>query len=200
MKKIVISILLISMISAVFAQEVNNNSQPVTNNNNSNVVKANKDEWQTFFMPGAVFHVYVPEMKDSLGYFKGVSVEYLIAAWIHKNENRGPSHGRIYTKVNFMKSSKKDIKDIFYWAIGLDLSLERNPTRNYLIPYFGLEVGDMYQSQLGNIVTITPTLGVHLFTSQNLFVNLTGGYVYPSKHLEELRGYTAQLGVNFSLW
>ncbi len=201
MKKILhLSILLLTIISIGNAQEISNSNVPESQIKKAPEVKINKDEWETYFMPGAVFHLYVPEMQDSLGYFTGISVEYLIAAWIHKNENRGPSHGRIYTKVNFMKSSKKDIKDIFYWALGLDLSLERNPTRNYLIPYFGLEVGDMYQSQLGNIVTITPTLGVHLFTSQNLFVNLTGGYVYPSKHLEELRGYTAQLGVNFSLW
>src|SRR5689334_3645998 len=82
-------------------------------------------EWETYGMPGFVLHTYFPDISDSLGYFKGVSVEYLIAAWIHKNENKGPSHGRVYAKVNFMSSSEKDIHDIFYMSLGLDLSLER---------------------------------------------------------------------------
>lgn len=157
-------------------------------------------EWETYGMPGFVLHAYFPDLSDSLGYFKGVSVEYLIAAWIHKNENKGPSHGRVYAKVNFMSSSKEGIHDIFYMALGLDLSLERNPVRDIFIPYFGLELGNMNQKQFGNVFAITPTFGVHIYSSQNIFVNLTGGYVYPSKNLEELRGYTAQLGVNFSFW
>lgn len=158
------------------------------------------NDWETFFMPGLVLHTYIPETSDSIGVFTGVSVEYLIAAWIHDNDNRGPSHGRVYTKVNFMKSSKSGISDIFYWGLGLDLSIERNPKRKYMIPYFGLEIGDMYQNGFGNVFVITPTIGCHLYSSQNLFVNLTGGYIYPSKYLEELRGYTIQLGVNLSLW
>jgi len=157
-------------------------------------------EWETYGMPGFVLHTYFPDLHDSLGYFKGLSVEYLIAAWIHKNENKGPSHGRVYAKVNFMSSSKKGINDIFYMALGLDLSLERNPVRDIFIPYFGIELGSMHQKQFGNVFAITPTFGVHIYSSQNIFINLTGGYVYPSVALEDLRGYTAQLGVNFSFW
>jgi hypothetical protein len=71
-------------------------------------------DWQTYFMPGVVLHSYIPDMKDSIGYFTGISIEYLIAAWIHQNDNHGPSHGRVYAKVNFMKSSKEKINDIFY--------------------------------------------------------------------------------------
>ncbi len=170
------------------------------NNSQEKPAIVNENEWTTFFIPGLVYQSYFPDIQDSLGTFNGIVVEYLIAAWIHKNDNRGPSHGRIYTKVTFLKSTISQINDIFYWGIGLDLSLERNPKRNYLIPYFGLEFGDMFQRQFGNLVTITPTLGVHLYSSRNLFVNLTGGYLYPTRHIEELRGYTVQLGANFSLW
>ena len=158
------------------------------------------EEWETYFMPGAGYHSYFPDLSDSLGYFQGISIEYLIAAWIHKNDNHGPSHGRVYTKVNFMKSSKENINDIFYLALGLDLSIERNPKRDFLIPYFGLELGGMIQKQFGSLLAITPTFGVHIYSSQNMFVNLTGGYVYPTKSLEELRGYTIQFSVDFSLW
>jgi len=157
-------------------------------------------EWATFFMPGAVAHLYIPDNHENIGYFQGLSIEYLLAAWIHKNDNHGPSHGRIYTKVNFMKSSKKGIHDIFYLSLGLDLSIERNPQRNYLIPYFGFEFGNMNQKDFGNVIAITPTFGVHIYSSQSLFINLTGGFVYTSKDIENLRGYTLQLGVNFSLW
>ena len=81
------------------------------------------EEWESFFIAGVNYHAYFPDMQDSIGYFHGISVECLIATWIHKNDNHGPSHGRLYTKVNFMKSSKKDISDIYYYALGIDLSI-----------------------------------------------------------------------------
>jgi hypothetical protein len=157
-------------------------------------------EWQTYGIPGIVLQTYYPDLKDSIGSFRGISVEYLIAAWIHQNENKGPSHGRFYAKINFMKSSQPKINDIFYMALGLNLSLERNPKRHFLIPFFGLEVGNMNQRQFGNVLAFTPIFGAHIYSSPNVFVNFTGGYVYPSKYLEELRGYTMQLGVNLSFW
>jgi hypothetical protein len=207
MKKLIMSILFVFCFSQFLFSQTKTKNDTISRIQSDTLQKSkqkttieNNNEWTTFFIPGVVFQTYSPDIQDSLGRFNGVVIEYLIAAWIHKNDNRGPSHGRIYTKVTFLKSNKENINDIFYWGLGLDLSLERNPKRNYLIPYFGLEFGDMFQRQFGNLVTITPTLGVHLYSSQNLFVNLTGGYIYPTRHIEELRGYTVQLGVNFSLW
>jgi hypothetical protein len=157
-------------------------------------------EWETYFMPGLEYHFYIPDDSENLGEFQGISVEYLIAAWIHKNERQGPSHGRVYTRISFMNSSQDTVTDIFYTGLGIDLSLERNPSRDYLIPFFGLELGGMFHKQFENLWVITPTLGVHIWSSENLFVNVTGGYIYPTKKLEELRGYSLRLGVNFSLW
>jgi hypothetical protein len=84
--------------------------------------------------------------------------------------------------------------------MGLDLSLERNPNRHYLVPYFGVELCNMQQKDIESTLEFTPILGIHLLSTKNLFINVHGGYVYPLKNYEMLQGYFAQAGLNFALW
>ena len=58
----------------------------------------------------------------------------------------------------------------------------------------------LYQRQFGSVFTSVPFAGVHVFSSRNLWVSLFLGYLFPGKHLEELRGIRAKVGVDFSLW
>jgi hypothetical protein len=45
-------------------------------------------------------------------------------------------------------------------------------------------------------------VGLHLYSSPNVFVNATGGYVLPidAQRFDDLRGWRAKLGIDFSLW
>jgi len=36
--------------------------------------------------------------------------------------------------------------------------------------------------------------------TRNVFVNLTGGYVFPTERLDDLAGWRFKAGVDFSLW
>ena len=159
-----------------------------------------EEEWETFFMPGIQYSFLAPVGRDEFGMFHGVSAEYLIAGWIHRNENRGPSHGRVYFDIELLTSTKRSVSEALAYHLGLNLSLERNPQRPMMIPYFGVEAGGFYQKDIGHAAQLTPLAGIHLWGSQNLFVNLTGGYFFPTTKLEELRGWRAKLGINFSLW
>ena len=159
-----------------------------------------KVHYEAWFMPGLAYAYYQPKKMDSVGYFQGVTVEYLIYARIFKDEKPGPSQTRVYVKLNMLNSSKDNINSLFMYTFGVDLSLERNPARSFLIPYFGLEFGGISQKQLGSTVQFTPTFGVHIFSKKNLFVNLQGGYVYPVSNYEVLQGWTGQAGLNFALW
>lgn len=158
------------------------------------------EEWETYFMPGVQYSLFLPADHAELGLFHGVSVEYLLAAWIHRNENRGPSHGRIYANIELLHSTTAGVSEMLLYHLGLDLSVERNPKRSWFIPFFGLEAGGMYQRELGGMGQLVPMGGVRVYGSRNLFLNVIGGYLFPTSHLEELRGWRARAGLNLSLW
>ncbi len=157
-------------------------------------------EFDRTFMPGGGFNVLIPKSKDSLGTLSGGMVEFLFYTHVAQNDDSGPSHIRLYGKLNMLNSSKKNITDFFLYAVGLDMSLERNPKRNYFIPYFGLEMGGISNKNFGTTLQFTPTLGMHVVSRQNLFVNLQAGYMYPVNNFDLLQGYAFQGGVNFSFW
>jgi len=151
-------------------------------------------------MPGLSFSSFQPKNLDSTGNLSGFAVEYLLYAKIFQNNRPGPSHVRWYGRFNMLKSDKEGISDLFNYAIGLSLSIEKNPGRVFLVPYFGLEFGGLSQKTWGTIPEFTPTLGVHLISQKNLFINLQGGYVYPITNFDLLQGWNFQGGINFALW
>ncbi len=159
-----------------------------------------EEEWETFLMPGATYSTWMPVAADEFGIFHGPSAELLIAGWIHRTENRGPSHGRIYLDLGLIGSTKRHLSKAVQTSLGFDLSFERNPTRRYLVPYFGLEGGYFFQTQIDETAWLVPFLGIRAWGDRNLFVNLHGGYLFPTEQVDRLRGYYARLGIDASLW
>lgn len=159
-----------------------------------------KINFKTYFMPGLGYTFYQPKASDTVGRFSGLAVEYLIFANVEQNNNPGPSHVRFYSKLNILRSDKAAISSMLMYTLGLDLSLEKNPKRSFLIPYFGLEFGGISQKQFGSTAQFTPTFGIHILSRKNLFINVHGGYVYPLANFEMLQGWFGQAGLNFALW
>ncbi len=208
MKKIIfISIILLFAIST-YSQEVKKDSifykdkYYYSDNPDYEKIKVDylKINFETWFMPGLGYTFYKPKGDDSTGVFNGIAVNYLIFANMAQNNNPGPSHLRLYTKLSIVKSSKKGINDLFCYSIGLSLSFEKNPKRSYLVPFFGLEFGGLSQSQWGTTGQFTPTLGLHIISKRTLFINIQGGYVYPITKFDILQGLFLEFGVNFALW
>jgi len=160
------------------------------------------EEWKTFFMPGLQYSAYGPNRASDWGSFHGISAEFLLYAWIARNENRGPSHGRLYIDLDVLFSTRTDKPSAFIQTLGLDLSIERNPARRILLPYFGAETGGLFQKEISGIWMVVPFLGVHLYSSANVFANVTAGYVLPldADRFDELRGWGIKAGFDFSLW
>lgn len=177
-----------------------------------------EDEHESFFMPGVGFSLFVPNHSEPLGVFVGARIEILPAAWIHLNEKRGPSHGRVYLSFDILTSTKtgsasgtfksadpmkpNQVHDAFLPALGFDLSLERNPSRRWMIPYFGMEGGAFFQLNTGTVAFLEPLGGVHLWSSQNVYLNLMGGYFLPlsTEIFDDTRGVRGRLTFDFSLW
>jgi hypothetical protein len=158
------------------------------------------EEWESWLLPGLQYSAYFPVASSVYGQFQGASAEFVLFSWSHRNENRGPSHGRIYANFDLLKSNKTGVSVAASYTMGFDLSIERNPHRQWLIPYFGLEAGGLSVPQAPAALTAEPLAGVHLWVGRNLFVNLSGGYLFPSRDLDQLRGWRIKLGVDFSLW
>lgn len=165
-----------------------------------NANQVSNSEFESWFMPGGGYHYYMPSATDSLGTFSGIAVEFVIYTKVDQNDNPGPSHIRWYTKFNLNNSSRENISDLFFYSMGISLSLEKNPKRSYLIPYFGLETGGISHKLFGTTLNFTPLAGIHLVASRKLFVNIHGGYQYPVRNFEYLQGWFGYAGINFALW
>lgn len=161
-----------------------------------------EDEHESFFMPGVGYSMYAPNAPSKMGVFMGARIEILPAAWIHLNEKRGPSHGRVYLSFDILTSLKSDRHDAFLPAMGFDLSLERNPARRWMIPFFGMEGGAYFNLDTGTLAFLEPLGGIHLFASQNVYLNLVGGYFLPlsSENFDDSRGVRGRFTFDFSLW
>ena len=154
---------------------------------------------EAFVMPGGGYNFYFPSASDSLGTFSGFSPEFLIYNYVRQNDGRGPSHLRWYGSISILQSDKAGIANMLKYGMGLNLSLERNPHRNFLIPYFGLEFGGLNQEKF-NTLQFTPMGGVFLYYNHRIIVSAYGGYVYPLKEFEKLSGTFINATINFTLW
>ena len=157
-------------------------------------------EYETYFMPGAGYSFYKPVGADSIGQFSGFTVDYLLYAKSAQDDGFGPSHVRLYAKLNLANSDKDSISTMFIYSLGLQMSIEKNPKRYWLIPYFGFEAGGISHKTLGSTFAFYPLGGLHVIALKNLYINVHGGYVYPVSNFEYLSGYFAQATLNFALW
>ena len=156
-----------------------------------------EEEWSSGFLPGAGYTAYAPQGGD---FAQGPRLEIVFFSWIHRNDNRGPSHGRLALDLDLLFPAKG--KSVFAPALAFDLSFERNPQRRFLIPTFGLASGAILPTGRSGAASVTPTLGLHLYASPNVFVHAEGGYVLPLRPtvFDEYRGARGALVVDFTMW
>lgn len=162
-----------------------------------------EEDWAGYLMPGAAFSSFVPNASDKWGVFLGGAVQFLIVGWIHRNDQPGPSHGRLHLDLDVLKSTRSEVSTALHVSGGVDLTFERNPSRRWLLPFSGLDVGVMFdRQQLTTLAHVTPMTGLHLWAGPNLFVTVSGGYLMPlnGQAFDELRGVRAKAGLNLSFW
>src|SRR3954471_6013215 len=97
------------------------------------------EEWTSYMLPGARYGVFLPVAMGEVGVLHGVSLDLAVVGWIHRNENRGPSHGRVYLRMDLLSSTAPGVPLGLIYAGGFDLSFERNPQRHWLIPFYAVE-------------------------------------------------------------
>ena len=160
-------------------------------------------KWSSAFLIGANYNFYFPNGTNAdQDRLQGIDINYVLFTWDYKNERRGPSLGRLYAHSSLLESENRNELTIKY-GLGIDLSFERNPRRNFLLPIFGLEAGGLYgPHKKTNLHSyqITPRAGLVLFHNETVFLSIAGGYVIPFPNLEEQRGWDVKAGLHFTLW
>lgn len=157
------------------------------------------EEWTSFLLPGVGYSIFSP--RDSAKtVFHGLNLEVVVAAWIHRNDNRGPSHGRVYVNAELLNATGINVPLMFAYSAGLSLSFERNPQRTWLIPYYGVELGGIVHDRLGAYFQTTPYAGVHLFSNPNVFLGTRLGYRLVPSRIDDLAGLHFGVVADFSVW
>jgi hypothetical protein len=159
-----------------------------------------EERWESWFLPGAQYVAYALPDAAGVGVLQGPAFELVLVGWVHDTADRGPSHGRIYLDIALLKPTEAGEADGVSYAAGLELSLERNPARSFLVPVFGVEIGGLHQERLGGVFQTVPFVGAHLWSGRTYFVTATAGYVFPGRDLERFGGWRFRAGVDFALW
>ena len=156
--------------------------------------------WDDYFMPGVGYKTYLPKNKKELGVYHGIMSEFVIYAKAKgASSASGPSRIKTYGNLSIMTSNNQNAKDIFFANLGLNLSFDGDTDRKYVIPYFGLELGGLFQRDFSTF-QFSPVVGIQIVSTKSVLWNIQGGYQYTTRKFDEYSGYTFSSTVNVLLW
>ncbi len=156
------------------------------------------EQHDIFFMPGVTAVGFMPAANSS-DPFIGGAVQLTPFRWSHNNDNFGPSQGAVFVQASILRSPESDAT-LSLFDLGYTLSLERNSSRRFLIPFFGGTVGGLAHEELGNSGYTYQFAGAHLYWHHNFVVSVEGGYQFPFENVDVVRGPRAQFSAGFSMW
>ena len=67
----------------------------------------------------------------------------------------------MYLNTDLLWSTANSIGKLLTYSLGVDLSFERNARREFLIPYYGLDLGGLYLGSIGHVFVFNPFVGLH---------------------------------------
>ena len=155
-------------------------------------------DFENYLMPGAGYSMFFPRDTE-LGLMHGLSIEFVFFSQAER-KLRGPSHYRLYSRLNLLQSDKDTINGAFLYGFGGNFSFESTVYRNFMIPYFGLELGGIHQSQVANSFQFSPQLGLHVVSTENISFNIFGAYTIATRSYDRLSGYHVGATLNVSFW
>jgi hypothetical protein len=171
------------------------------------VSRKSDPDWRPYFAPGLGYAGFTP--LDGPGYH-GVRGELTWAGrrnpLVDRRRCRAApqdyrcdmSHWRLYSMLESGFPSSAHPGTLFAYAVGFTRGLEENPLRDFLVPYFGLEAGGLFSRSLPHLFQITPSLGLNVYTSAPLWIDLGLGLRVVPQRIESLSGahftLTATLG------
>ncbi|MDB4953784.1 MAG: hypothetical protein JWO36_1353 [Myxococcales bacterium] len=157
--------------------------------------------WTALFLPTAFGVMYAP--NDASGPWYGGGFEATLLAWSDNSQAFGPSQGRLRFDIGVLKSSGSALMDPGTMAMyrgGVQVSLERNASRRWLIPYFNGDVGGLWTRATGSRAFVDGGFGVYVLHVRSAIIDLEVDGILPFSDPSKLGGVRAQLALSFALW
>lgn len=154
---------------------------------------------ETYFMPGAAWDIYQPRSAD-ISPYSGPSVEYVFYARskFGYTSGRGPSRIKTYGKIGILTADAES-PDVLLLNSGINLSFESKTYRKIFIPYFGVDLGGLFNKDFSTF-HFTPLVGIQLYSSDKINACIQSGYLYSLQKFETYSGYNLKASVNLLLW
>ncbi|HWN70770.1 MAG TPA: hypothetical protein VNM90_24180 [Haliangium sp.] len=156
--------------------------------------------WSALLTPGLIGLAYVPAGEGALGPWYGGAVRLSLYTWSDNAVAFGPSQGKFFLDFGLLRSGEDDTNSMSVFRSGFHLSFEGNASRSWLIPYYGGSMGRVAEETLEVNWFAEAVLGVHALYTQNLRVDVEGGYALPFSEVDVMRGAMFQIAASFTLW
>jgi hypothetical protein len=148
-------------------------------------------------LPTAFAAMYAP--ADAQGPWYGGGLE-AVTAWSDNSPAFGPSQGKFRFGAGVLRSTEMDAGTMVMYRGGAQVSFERNASRQFLIPYFAVDIGGLWTKATGSRGFVDGGLGLYVLHRRSLIVDLEVSGVVPFRDPSALGGVRTQLAVSFALW
>ena len=157
--------------------------------------------WSAVLLPTAFAVMYAPNSAG--GPWFGGGLEAVLLAWSDNSAAFGPSQGRLRFDIGALGAtgtSTMATGTMVMYRGGAQVSLERNASRAWLIPYFDVDVGGLWTTATGSRAFVDGGLGVYILHRRSAIVDLEVDGLLPFHDVDKLGGVRSQLAVSFALW
>jgi hypothetical protein len=160
-----------------------------------------KTNWENQFVPGLSYNVFRRVNADTNSLLSGFSPELTLYSRYRSGFKRAsPAYVNIYGRLGIFHSGSDKQFKLYYTGFGFRLSFESKLKRQYLVPYFGHEIGYFHSDQLKGAVVNIPSAGLYLVANRKIQAYAAAGYVYPFGSRNNYESFTVTGGMSFILW
>jgi hypothetical protein len=153
--------------------------------------------WAAVLLPTAFAVMYAPNAHGAPCYGGGLEA---VTAWSDNSPAFGPSQGKLRFGAAVLRSEDASSGTMVMYRGGAQVSFERNASRRFLIPYFGVDLGALWTQQLGRRAFVDGGVGVYLVHRRALVIDLEVYGLLPFSDASQLGGARTQLSASFALW
>jgi hypothetical protein len=107
---------------------------------------------------------------------------------------------RFYVNSELLDAPRADVPALFSYAFGYAGSLETYTERRWLIPFYAVEIGGLWEKGAGHRFALRPAIGVHLWADHRVWLDLAVGERIVPAELSRLSGPSATLSAMLIPW
>ena len=153
--------------------------------------------WSALLLPTVFGVMYAPNEAQGPWYGGGIEA---VTAWSDNSPSFGPGQGKLRFGAAVLTSAQMDAGTMVMYRGGAQVSLERNASRGFLIPYFNFDIGGLWTKATESRAFVDGGFGVYILHRRSIIIDLEIDGVLPFRRPSELGGFRTQLAMSFALW